>query len=476
MYKKQHIHFIGIGGIGMSGLAQVLLTLNYSVSGSDLRSSEITRRLEKMGASIFKGHRAEQVRDADVVVVSSAIRDDNPELQAARLAGIPVIPRAEMLGELMRLKKFGIAVAGAHGKTSTTSMVASVLQSAGLDPTVIIGGQVKGLGSNAHWGKGEFLVAEADESDGSFLKLTPSIIVVTNIDREHLDYYAGLEEIKKSFAFFMDRIPFYGMTITCGDDPVLMEVVAEVGKRNITYGTGRGCDLQARNISFEGTRVSFDAVWHDAVMGRVSLSVPGLHHVRNALAAMAVGIELGLSFDEIREGLTKYRGVGRRFEFIGEAGGITIVDDYAHHPTEIRATLKAARAAWPDRRIIVLFEPHRYSRTKALMDEFATAFQEADQLYLTEIYPASEKPIVGITGKRLAETIREHSSCPVEFVASVDELPEAALPALKQADVVMTLGAGAIGKMGPRLLELLSRRMEPGLESREEEKIAPQGA
>ena len=471
MYKKQHIHFIGIGGIGMSGLAQVLLTLNYSVSGSDLRSTEITRRLEKMGAVIYQGHKAEQVRDADVVVVSSAVKDDNPELQAARLAGIPVIPRAEMLGELMRLKKFGIAVAGAHGKTSTTSMVASVLQGAGLDPTVIIGGQVKGLGSNAHWGKGEFLVAEADESDGSFLKLTPSIIVVTNIDREHLDYYAGLEEIKRSFIFFMDRIPFYGMTITCGDDPVLMEIVAEVGKRNITYGTGRNCDLQARNIEFSGTRVSFDAVWHDAVMGRVELGVPGLHHVRNALAAMAVGIELGLSFDDIRQGLSGYEGVGRRFELIGETGGITIVDDYAHHPTEIKATLKAARAAWPERRIVVLFEPHRYSRTKALMDEFATAFSEADELFLTEIYPASERPIVGITGKRLAETIKEHSSCPVHFVEHVELLPEAASPRLQAGDVVMTLGAGAIGRMGPRLLEALREK-----ESREDGRVAQKRA
>ncbi len=458
MYKKQHIHFIGIGGIGMSGLAQVLLSLNFSVSGSDLRSTDITRRLEAMGAVISKGHASENIKDADVVVVSSAVRDDNPELKAARLAGIPVIPRAEMLGELMRLKKFGIAVAGAHGKTSTTSMVASVLQGADLDPTVIIGGQVRGLGSNAHWGQGEFLVAEADESDGSFLKLIPSMVVVTNIDREHLDYYAGLQEIKSSFALFMDRIPFYGVTITCGDDPVLMEIVQEVGKRNITYGTGRKCDLRARDIRSNGMKTSFDVVWHDAVMGRVEISVPGLYHVRNALAAIAVGIELELSFDLIRQGISSYEGVGRRFEIVGEIGGITVLDDYAHHPTEIQATLAAVRNAWPDRRIVVLFEPHRYSRTKALMDEFATCFNLVDKLFLTEIYPASEKPIVGITGKRLADAVAAGSGCPVQFVESVDQFPEAVLPEVRDGDLVVTLGAGAIGKVGHEIANLLQER------------------
>ncbi len=455
MYKKQHIHFVGIGGIGMSGLAQVLLTLGYSVSGSDLRSTSITKRLSASGAKIFRGHRPENVLGADVVVVSSAIKDDNPELVAAKSSAIPVIPRAEMLGELMRFKRFGIAVAGAHGKTSTTSMVASVLQEAGFDPTVIIGGKVNGMGTNAHWGRGEFLVAEADESDGSFLRLTPSMVVVTNIDREHLDYYSGLEEIEETFARFMDKIPFYGVAIACGDDEPLRKVLARSKKRHLTYGISENCELRAQNIAFVGLSSIFDVEFRDVFLGSIKLNVPGIHHVRNALASVAVGLELDVPFDVIKDGLLDYNGVGRRFEILGFESGIRVVDDYAHHPTEIKATLAAARSAWPNNRLVVLFEPHRYTRTQMLMDEFSTAFDQADEVWITEIYPASEPAIVGVSGRRLARVVGEARGGGVHFVDEVSRLPEAVVPTLRPGDVVMTLGAGAIGTVGRQIVGFL---------------------
>ncbi len=455
MYKKQHIHFVGIGGIGMSGLAQVLLTLGYSVSGSDLRSTGITKKLAASGATIYQGHRPENILGADVVVVSSAIKEDNPELLAARSQAIPIIPRAEMLGELMRFKRFGIAVAGAHGKTSTTSMVASVLKEAGFDPTVIIGGKVNGMGTNAHWGSGEFLVAEADESDGSFLRLTPSLVVVTNIDREHLDFYSGIEEIEDSFVKFMDKIPFYGVAIACGDDEALGRVLSRSKKRHLIYGTSSGCELRAYNIAFVGLSAVFDVEFRGEFLGTVRLNVPGIHHVRNALAAVAVGIELDVPFDVIKDGLLDYNGVGRRFEVLGQENGIKIVDDYAHHPTEIKATLAAARSAWPDNRLVVLFEPHRYTRTQMLMDEFASAFSDADEVWLTEIYPASESAIVGVSGQRLARVIGDRLGQDVHFVEKVSLFPEAVLPSLRPGDIVMTLGAGAIGTIGRQILNLL---------------------
>lgn len=456
MYKKQHIHFVGIGGIGMSGLAQVLLTLGYRVSGSDLRDSMITKRLSQKGASIFIGHKPENIIGADVVVLSSAIKDDNPEVVAAKAAGIPIIPRAEMLGELMRFKKFGIAVAGAHGKTSTTSMIASVFQAAHLDPTVIIGGQVKGIGTNAYWGKGDFLVAEADESDGSFLRLTPSIVVITNIDKEHLDYYHDLNSIKESFLRFSEKIPFYGLVIACGDDQYVIEVVKKNKKRHILYGIDPGNDLVATDIT-QNTSLgtTFSCSYLGQKLGTVELTVPGIHHVRNALAAISVGLELELPFATIKKGLESYRGVGRRFEILGTMNDITIVDDYAHHPTEIRATLKAAREIWPEKRLICLFEPHRFTRTKALMNEFATCFEEADEVWITEIYPASEQPIVGVSGKRLAKIINEATGQKVHFLERVFDLPDAVCPTLFPGDVVFTLGAGAIGRIGPRLIERL---------------------
>ncbi len=455
MYKKQHIHFVGVGGIGMSGLAQVLLSLGYSVSGSDLRSTGITKKLASDGAVIFQGHRPENIQGADVIVVSSAVKDHNPEVASARTRGIPIIPRAEMLGELMRFKRFGIAVAGAHGKTSTTSMVAAVLQEAGLDPTVIIGGKVKGMGTNALWGKGEFLVAEADESDGSFLRLTPSMVVVTNIDREHLDFYSGIEEIEETFLKFMDRIPFYGAVIACGDDEALRRVLARSSKRQLIYGTGTNCMLRAVNIDYAGLSTAFDVELKGQHLGRVSIKVPGIHHVRNALAAVAVGLELELAFEAVSQGLFHYNGVGRRFEILGMENGITIVDDYAHHPTEIKATLSAARKVWPENRLVVLFEPHRYTRTQMLMDEFAAAFEAADEVWITEIYPASEPAIVGVSGKRLARVVGEAMSRPVHYVEKVSMLPKAVIPQLKNEDVVMTLGAGAITKVSRQLFEYL---------------------
>ena len=456
MYKKQHIHFVGIGGIGMSGLAHVLLTLGYRVTGSDLRSTDITRTLEEKGGVIYRGHEPQYVLGADVVVTSSAIRDDNPEVEAARFAHIPVIPRAEMLAELMRLKKFGIAVAGAHGKTSTTSMVASVLTQAEFDPTVIIGGKLNGMGgSNAYWGTGEFLVAEADESDGSFLRLTPSIAVVTNIDREHLDHYGDFESVKAAFCKFINSVPFYGVTIVCSDDPLLADMAVNASKRITTYGTDSFAQLQARNIKYEGTGVVFDVWFNDAELGYIRLPAPGLHHVRNSLAAIAVGLELDIPFEQIKSGLLNYGGVGRRFDILGEVDGVTVMDDYAHHPTEIQATLTAARAAWPDRRLVVLFEPHRYTRTRDLMQEFPQAFSQADELWLADIYPASEEPIVGVTGKRLASEIRSEWGGPVHFVEKCANLPDTVAPALSHGDVVITMGAGSIGGIGKKILEQL---------------------
>ncbi len=458
MYKSQHIHFIGIGGIGMSGIAQVLLELGYTVSGSDLRTTPITQRLSAMGATIHLGHRAGNVEGADVVVFSSAVSQDNPELRAARAAGIPVIPRAEMLGELMRFKRFGIGVAGAHGKTSTTSMIAAMMQGAGMDPTVIIGGKVNGLGSNACWGQGDFLVAEADESDGSFLRLSPTIAVVTNIDLEHLDFYPDLDAICEKFRLFCQKVPFYGAVIACGDDPLIRTTLRDLGKRVITYGTGSGVDLRATEVALQGLGMEYLAWWRGQALGRVRLEVPGVHHVQNSLAAVALGLEIGLDFGQIVQGLQGYRGVHRRFELYGEAAGIAVVDDYAHHPTEIRATLMTARACWPERRLLVLFEPHRYTRTKALLHEFPDAFKEADELWISEIYPASEEPIPGIDGRLLAETVRKAVGGRVHYAESCAEMAKEALMAARPGDVILTLGAGSIGRMAPEIAAELGAR------------------
>ena len=455
MYKKQLIHFVGIGGIGMSGLARVLLSLGYEVSGSDLRENDVTRYLAAHGGVIFRGHDAGNVGAADVVVTSSAVRADNPEVTEARKRGIPVIPRAEMLAELMRFKKFGIAVAGAHGKTSTTSMVASVLETSGLDPTVIIGGKVSGTGSNAYWGKGDFLVAEADESDGSFLRLDPSIEIITNIDLEHLDHYSGLEEIKAAFLDFMQRLPFYGMLIVCGDDEHLPGLAESAQRKHILYGTGENCSLRAVDMESRGRKVCYTVLRHGVELGRVRLAVPGMHHVRNSLAALATGLEMEIPFERISKGLENYRGVERRFQILGEHEDVVVMDDYAHHPTEIAATLGAAREAWPGRRLLVLFEPHRYSRTAMLMDAFPGAFDKADMLWVCDIYPASETPLPGVTAENLVRRIDREFAGDVYYGGACMDLPDRIVETAMPGDVIITMGAGSIGRIGNIILDRL---------------------
>jgi len=410
MYRKsKHIHFVGIGGIGMSGIAELLLNLGYKISGSDLQESDITRRLESLGGTIHIGHDAAWIKGADVVVISSAIRADNPEVEAAVNSHIPVIPRAEMLAELMRLNKFGIAIAGSHGKTTTTSMVAWVLAEAGLDPTVVIGGKVDCLGgSNAKLGEGDFLVAEADESDGSFLKLSPVLEVVTNIDLEHLDFYNSIEEIKAVFLEFIDKIPFYGAVILCMDDTHVASILPEIKKRILTYGLTSQADIYARAITTSGLNSRFEVCRENEVLGEITLALAGVHNVYNALATVTVGLELGIPFAAIAAALQSFSGVQRRLQIKGERRDITVVDDYGHHPTEIRATLSALRDAWPERRLVVLFQPHRYSRTEGLLEEFYTAFHEADILLLTEIYGAGENAIKGISSEVLLNGIKEH--------------------------------------------------------------------
>jgi UDP-N-acetylmuramate--alanine ligase len=405
--KKYHIHFVGIGGIGMSGIAELLLNIGYKVSGSDSSRSDITRRLERLGGIIFKGHSAEQIRGADVVVTSSAIGPGNPEVIAAGQASIPVIPRAEMLAELMRLK-YSVAVAGAHGKTSTTSIIASVLGKGGLDPTVVIGGKLKSIDSNALLGKGDYIVAEADESDGSFLKMSPTIAVVTNIDREHLDFYRDLNAIKEVFLSFIDKIPFYGLAVLCLDNEPIQDIIPSIQKRFTTYGMSTQADFQAKDVVFEGLKSRFHVYQLGTKLGEILLNLPGLHNVYNSLASIAVGMELDISFDVIKSALQTVEGVQRRLEIKGEKKGVTVVDDYGHHPTEIKITLQAARESWPNRRVVVVFQPHRYTRTQALFDEFTRSFYQSDLLVVLPIYAAGEPTIKGVEGHALFEGIRSH--------------------------------------------------------------------
>ncbi|MFW2365728.1 MAG: UDP-N-acetylmuramate--L-alanine ligase [Desulforhopalus sp.] len=453
--KTKHIHFVGIGGIGMSGIAELLLNLGYTVSGSDLSSSAITEKLSMLGGRIYKGHEREWMTGADVVVTSSAIPRDNPEVLQAQDTNIPVIMRAEMLAELMRLKKNGIAIAGSHGKTSTTSMVSWMLASAGLDPTIVIGGKVDALGGNAKLGQGEFLVAEADESDGSFLKLSPVVEVVTNIDLEHLDYYRDLDHIKATFLEFIDKIPFYGAAIVCLDDENVADILPDIRRRVITYGLTPQADIHGDEIRWQDGRVYFTVKDADQEMGEIGIAPPGLHNVYNALAAVCVGLELELPFEKIRIGLESYGGVQRRMELKGEERGIMVVDDYGHHPTEIRATLEAIKKGWPQRRLVVLFQPHRYSRTKALFKEFQTCFHKADYLVMTDIYAASEQPIPGITSEVLLEATRKHGQRHTDFIGEVGEVAEELLPILQSGDLVLTLGAGNIVTAGEQLLAIL---------------------
>jgi len=456
VYKKyQHIHFVGIGGVGMSGIAEVLLNLGYNVSGSDLKRSETTERLASLGAEIFAGHESGNVDNAHVVVISSAVGRDNPEVIAARERLIPVIPRAEMLAELMRLK-YGIAVAGAHGKTSTTSMIATVLASGGFDPTIVIGGKLDSLSSGAKLGQGEFMVAEADESDGSFLKLSPTIAVVTNIDEEHLDYYTGgIDQIKEAFLSFINKVPFYGLAVLCLDEPNVQDLVPRIEKRYTTYGLSTQADTYAREVVFDGMGSSFEVLHYGESLGVFELRVPGMHSVYNSLATIAVGLDLGIQAENIREALKGFGGLHRRFQVKGEAGGVMVVDDYGHHPTEIKAALAAAKNGW-DKRTIVVFQPHRYSRTRDLMKEFFTAFNQADRLLVLDIYPAGEKPIEGISSAPLVEGIKRHGHKDVTYVPDTEAAAAWIADNAEPGDMVITLGAGDVWKAGLGALERLS--------------------
>src|SRR5579864_3744651 len=515
--KIQRIHFVGIGGIGMSGIAEIMLNLGYKVSGSDLKRSSVTDHLKALGATIFEGHAEQNVAGADVVVTSSAISPTNPEVLEAHKLHVPVIQRAEMLAELMRLK-YGIAIAGMHGKTTTTSMVAALLAAGGLDPTVVVGGRVDTMGSNARLGRSQYLVAEADESDRSFLKLSPILAVVTNIDREHMDCYRNMQDVKRTFLEFMDRVPFYGMIVACNDDPILRRLMPKIRRRMLSYGTRKGSDFQiSLNLpdrakagttgppfsdSCRGdppgpptTESSRDALtlnlftvkFRDKDLGQFQLHVPGVHNVLNATAAIAVGVGLDISIEKIREALEGFRGVDRRFQLRGKAGGIAVIDDYGHHPTEIRATLAAARQCGY-RKIHVIFQPHRYTRTRDLMDEFTTAFSDADSLTVLDIYPASEQPIEGITGEALASRIAErwnteasgNSASPnggdqsmvappfsrslreggsaVRYVSSFEEAVSATTAEACEGDMILTLGAGSVSQLGPMVLETLQAK------------------
>ncbi len=455
MYRKQyHIHFVGVGGIGMSGIAELLLNLGYRVSGSDLQASDITGRLEKLGGRIFKGHASDQIAGADVVVTSTAVAEDNPEVAAARQNAIPVIPRAEMLAELMRLK-YSVAVAGAHGKTSTTSIVADVLARGGLDPTVVIGGKLMGLGTNAVLGQGDYIVAEADESDGSFLNYAPAIAVVTNIDLEHLDYYRDIDHIKSTFLKFLDRIPFYGLAVLCLDNEHIQDLLPRIKKRCATYGMSNQADFQARRIEFKGRTTLFSVTRYGEPLGRITLNLPGVHNVSNALASIAVGMELDIPFHEIREALETLEGVGRRLEIKGVARGVTVVDDYGHHPTEIKTTLDAVREAWPDRRVVVAFQPHRYSRTRGLFNEFTRSFYQSDLLVVLPIYSAGESPIEGVDARSLHEQIKAHGHKDAVFAENFEAAISHLQTVLKPDDLLLTLGAGDIYKLGEKLLEEL---------------------
>ena len=464
MYQKhRHIHFVGIGGIGMSGIAELLVNLGHRVSGSDLKTSEATRRLAAMGATVYEGHRGQQVAGADVVVISSAVKADNPEVIAAREALIPVIPRAEMLAELMRMKR-GIAVGGSHGKTTTTSMVATMLSRAGLDPTAIIGGKLGIFGSNAKLGSGEWMVAEADESDGSFLYLSPTIVVVTNIDREHMDHYGTLENLRETFVEFMSGVPFYGLVVAGIDDPAVRSLIPRVKRRVVTFGFADDADIRAVEVKCPGAGCEFVAVREGRRLGEVRLGVPGRHNALNALAALGVAFELDIDFETSASGLEGFGGVGRRFEVKGERRGIMVVDDYGHHPTEVRATMQAARDFMGPRpegaRLIVAFQPHRYTRTQDLWDEFLKSFAEPDVLLLTEIYAASEDPIPGVSGAALAgdlTKVRADRGQKTRFVPEVEGMAAALLEEARSGDLVVTLGAGNIVRAGERLLELLEK-------------------
>jgi UDP-N-acetylmuramate--alanine ligase len=461
MYRKtkiNHIHFIGIGGIGMSGIAEVLLNLGYEISGSDIRETEITRRLKQLGAQIYYQHHQKNVRGAEVVVVSAAVKEGNPEIKEAAEKLIPIIPRAEMLAELMRMK-YGVAVAGTHGKTTTTSLIATVLAHGGLDPTVVIGGKLNSIGSNAKLGQGDFLVAEADESDGSFLKLLPTIAVVTNIDPEHLDYYQGIDQIKETFLQFIDKIPFFGLAVLCLDHENVQSLIPRLRKRFTTYGLSSQADFQANDMRFDGPHTSFELVHRGNSIGRLAIQMPGIHNVYNVLATAATAFELDVGFKTLQEALAEFSGIHRRFQMKAQIEDILVFDDYAHHPTEIKATLRAAKSGWR-RRIVALFQPHRYTRTKALFDDFLTAFYEADVLIITDIYPAGEEEIEEVHARHLLEGIREHGHRDAHYISDRDEILHYLLRVIMPGDLVITLGAGDIYRVGEDLIDGLRKKFK----------------
>ncbi len=452
--RVKNIHFIGIGGIGMSGIAEVIINMGFHVSGSDLKSSNITERLKSLGVDIRYGHREGNVGGADVVVYSSAVKRDNPEIMAAHEAHIPVIPRAEMLAELMKMK-YGIAVAGTHGKTTTTSMIATVLYHGGKDPTVVIGGRLNSIGSNAKLGKGDYLLAEADESDGSFLKLSPTVAIVTNIDPEHMEQYQhDIEEVKSAYLNFINSVPFYGFAVINLDHPNLQGLLPLIERAHLTYGKSAQADFRASNLERKGRHTSFDVTLHNKKLGKVNLPMPGEHNVYNALATIAVGIELGVDFKDIKDALEGFSGVGRRFEIKAISEGIVVVDDYGHHPVEIRMTLRAAKEGW-GKRTVVVFQPHRYSRTKELYQDFLSAFYDADKLILTDIYPAGEKPVEGVDALSLYEGIKGFGHKDVLYIKSREEVVEHLISVAVPDDMVITLGAGDVGKIGEDFIDRL---------------------
>jgi UDP-N-acetylmuramate--alanine ligase len=451
MRNTQRLHFVGIGGIGMSGIAEILLNLGYAVSGSDLVLSNVTRRLQQQGATVYQGHTAAHVQGADVVVVSAAVKPDNVEVLTARAQHIPVIPRAEMLAELMRMK-YGVAIAGTHGKTTTTSLVATILAYGGLDPTVLIGGRLNSLGSNAKLGQGEYLVAEADESDGSFLLLSPTISVVTTVDAEHLDFYGDLAAVQRAFAQFINKVPFYGCSIICLDQPHIRSLVPQIRRRCITYGLTSQADYMAHDLRLAGLRSYFEVFRTGERLGQFSLNLPGTHNVANALAAIAVGVELDVPLPAIAKALEEFSGVHRRFDRRGVRDGITVVDDYGHHPEEIRQTLRAARAVWPGARLVVVFQPHRYTRTHLLLQEFCTAFHDAEAVVLLDIYAAGETPLPGVTTGVLYESLISHGQREVYYLRERAEVVPFLQRYLRANDILLTLGAGDVWQIGEAFL------------------------
>ena len=453
----KNIHFIGIGGIGMSGIAEVLCNLGFVVSGSDLRKSKNTDRLETLfNVKIYEGHQAENIGDAQVVVYSSAVKDDNPEVVLAKEKAIPVIPRAEMLAELMTLKPYAVAVSGTHGKTSTTSMVATILGHAGFDPTTVVGGVVNTLGSNARLGKSDWFVTEADESDRSFLMLYPTIAVVTNIDKEHMESYKGMDDVVQCLTDFVHKVPFYGACVLCLDDPNVQLIIPRIKRRRVTYGMTAQADVSAQDIRYsENFGATFKVFKGAELLGEISMPVPGKHNIYNALAATAVALEVEVPFAKIAEAFANFKNANRRFQFKGEARGISVVDDYGHHPTEILATLSAAKNGSGGRRTVVVFQPHRYSRTKELMNEFALCFNNADVLFVTDIYAASEQPMEGITAEILTENIKQYGHKNANYVGDVETAADKVLPFLQEGDLVITLGAGSITRLSDEILEKL---------------------